>query len=77
MDDRTAEGGGISPADDDEFLVAQDAGFDELGLDDGEPADDDAERPVDDGSVDDLTGLDAERRVDLTDEPGGSAGSTD
>lgn len=75
MDDRTAEGGGISPADDDEFLVAQDASFDELGLDDGEPAD--AERPVDDGKADDVTGLDAERRVDLTDEPGGSAGGTD
>jgi hypothetical protein len=71
MDDRTPEGGGISPADDDEFLVAQDADFDER-----EPVDVDEERPVDDGTTDDVTGVDAERRVDLTDEPGGTSGST-
>lgn len=57
---------------DDDFTVAQDTEFDEA-----EPVEVDEERPVDDGKADEVTGLDAERRVDLTEEPGSSAGSTD
>ena len=61
MDDR-AGAGAISP-EDDEFTVSQDTEFDEEEL-----AADDDDRPLDDSLVDEVPGLDAERRVDLRDE---------
>lgn len=53
----------VSP-DDDEFTVSQDTEFDEDEL-----ARDDDDRPIDDGAVEELPGLDEERRVPLTDGP--------
>lgn len=47
-----------------DFVVAQDADFEEPY----EPADDD-ERELDDGAQDDDTGVDEDRRVDLSEEP--------
>ncbi len=64
MDDRARAGGESSPEEDDEFTVAQDTEFDET-----EPAEVDEERPIDDGAVDEQAGIDAERRVDLADDP--------
>ncbi len=53
----------VSP-DDDEFTVSQDTEFDEDDL-----ARDDDDRPLDDGAVEELPGVDEERRVVLPDEP--------
>ncbi len=53
----------VSP-DDDEFTVSQDTEFDEDDL-----ARDDDDRPIDDGAVEELPGLDEERRVPLPDGP--------
>ncbi len=53
----------VSP-DDDEFTVAQDTEFDE---DDLVLGDDD--RPIDDGAIEELPGIDEERRVPLPDDP--------
>lgn len=67
MHDRTRAGGAASPEQDDEFTVSQDTEFDE-----GEAAgtaEIDEERPLDDGAVDDVPGIDAERRVDVAEEP--------
>lgn len=64
MDDRARSGGEISPEEDDEFTVSQDTEFDE-----SEPAEVDEERSIDDGAVDERSGLDAERRVDFADDP--------
>lgn len=64
MDDRAHAGGEISPEEDEDFTVAQDTEFDEA-----EPVETDEDRPIDDGAVDEQPGLDAERRVDLADEP--------
>jgi hypothetical protein len=64
MDERARTGGDVSPEEDDEFTVSQDTEFDEA-----EPAETDEERPIDDGAVDDVPGIDAERRVDLAEEP--------
>ncbi len=50
--------------DDDEFTVSQDTEFDEADL-----ARDDDDRPLDDGAVEELPGVDEERRVVLPDEP--------
>ncbi|UOE44667.1 hypothetical protein [Agromyces larvae] len=61
MDDRAGAGGGVAP--DDDFTVAQDTEFDEA-----EPAENDDERPIDDALVDEVPGIDAERRVDLRDD---------
>ncbi|QAY74394.1 hypothetical protein ET445_14735 [Agromyces protaetiae] len=61
MDDLAGAGGDVAPEDD--FTVVQDTEFDELDV----PEDDDA-RPIDDSLVDDLPGIDAERRVDLSDD---------
>lgn len=61
MDD--IAGAGVSPEDDDDFMVAQDTEFDEP-----EPAVDDDSRPLDDALQDEVPGVDEERRVDLRDE---------
>ncbi|QEO13374.1 hypothetical protein FLP10_02300 [Agromyces intestinalis] len=61
MDDRAGAGGGVAP--DDDFTVAQDTEFDEA-----DAAENDDERPLDDALVDDVPGIDAERRVDLRDD---------
>ena len=53
----------VSP-DDDEFTVSQDTEFDEDDLARG-----DDDRPVDDGTAEELPGVDEERRVALPDEP--------
>jgi hypothetical protein len=72
MDDHARAGGEISPEADDEFTVAQETEFDEV-----EPAQADEERPIDESTTDEVIGLDAERRVDLTEEPGSSSGTTE
>ncbi|MDR5701353.1 hypothetical protein [Agromyces aerolatus] len=64
MDERAQAGGEISPEQDDDFTVAQDTEFDEA-----EAVEADEERSIDDGAVDEQPGIDAERRVDLSDDP--------
>ena len=66
MDSLGGAGDGVSP--DDDFTVSQDTEFDEPG----DVADDD-ERSIDDSLDDEVPGVDAERRVDLADEPGAVA----
>lgn len=66
MDGLGRAGDGVSP--DDDFTVSQDTEFDEPG----DVADDD-ERSIDDSLDDEVPGVDAERRVDLADEPGAVA----
>ena len=73
MDGLAGAGDGVSPEDDftvpdDDFTVSQDTEFDEPG----DVADDD-ERTIDDSLDDEVPGVDAERRVDLADEPGVTA----
>lgn len=72
MDDGARFDRELAPESDDDFTVAQDTEFDEA-----DTAETDEERPVDDGKADEITGVDAERRVDLTEEPGSATGSTD
>ncbi|MRG61415.1 hypothetical protein GE115_16280 [Agromyces sp. CFH 90414] len=71
MDGLAGAGAGVSP-DDHDFTVAQDTEFDEV-----EPAPNDDERPLDDDLDDEVDGLDAERRVDLGDDPGTAAADAD
>ena len=66
MDGLGGAGDGVSP--DDDFTVSQDTEFDEPG----DLAADD-ERSIDDSLDDEVPGVDAERRVDLADEPGAAA----
>jgi hypothetical protein len=73
MDGLAGAGDRVSPDDDitepdDDFTVSQDTEFDEPG----DVADDD-ERTIDDSLDDEVPGIDAERRVDLADEPGVTA----
>ncbi|SIO17375.1 hypothetical protein [Agromyces cerinus] len=63
MDGLAGAGDDLSP--DDEFTVSQDMEFEEL-----DDAADDDERAIDDSLDDEVPGVDAERRVDLGDEPG-------
>jgi hypothetical protein len=63
MDDVTGVGGDVV-GDDHDFQVAQDGEFEEAEA----PTDDD-ERDLDDAVHDDVTGIDAERRVPGLDEP--------
>jgi hypothetical protein len=63
MDEVTGVGGDVV-GDDHDFQVAQDGEFEEAGA----PTDDD-ERDLDDAVVDEVTGIDAERRVPGLDEP--------
>jgi len=59
-----------TPEDDEDFVVAQEAEFEEPYL----PADDD-ERELDEVDLDDVDGVDAERRVSLNGEPGEADGA--
>lgn len=73
MDGLAGAGDRVSPDDDitvsdDDFTVSQDTEFDEQS----DVADDD-ERTIDDSLDDEVPGVDAERRVDLADEPGAAA----
>jgi hypothetical protein len=63
MDEVTGVGGDVV-GDDHDFQVAQDGEFEETEV----PSDDD-ERDLDDAVVDEVTGIDAERRVPGLDEP--------
>jgi hypothetical protein len=63
MDEVTGVGDGVVD-DDHDFQVAQDGEFEEP-----EVATDDDERGLDDAAIDDVTGIDAERRVPGLDEP--------
>jgi len=74
MDDHARVGGGISAEDEDDFTVAQDTEFDEP-VEVAVAVDDD--RPIDDGALDDVPGIDAERRVDLAEEPGTTSETSD
>ncbi|KQZ07437.1 hypothetical protein ESP57_16230 [Agromyces fucosus] len=66
MDGLAGVGDGVSP--DEDFTVSQDTEFDEPG----DVADDD-ERSIDDSLDDEVPGVDAERRVDLADDPAAAA----
>ncbi|WP_127793069.1 hypothetical protein [Agromyces sp. LHK192] len=68
MDGLAGAGAGVPPEHD--FTVAQDTEFDEP-----DPASTDDERALDDSLDDEVDGIDAERHVDLADDPGGT-GST-